>query len=169
MRKRKHTRIKDYDYSQAGYYYITICTQGKLPRLANIKVGRGLAPAAAELTPKGKVIEEQLLVLPHRYPYVKIDKYVIMPTHIHAILVLTAETAGANPRPTLMDIVCTFKSISARLCNQHSHVKSRKIWQSSFYDEVIRNETAYRDIWEYIDTNPQKWNEDIYFCDSSPD
>ncbi len=66
------------------------------------KVGRGLAPAEAKvtLTEAGKIAQEQMFLLEKRYPYVKIDKYVIMPTHIHAIIVL-GETAGVNPRPTV--------------------------------------------------------------------
>jgi len=67
-------------------------------------VGRGLAPAEIKLTKIGKIVEEQLNNLPNSYDYVKIDKYVIMPTHIHAIIILSGQTAGASPRPTLMDI-----------------------------------------------------------------
>ena len=66
-------------------------------------------------------------------------------------------------RPTLIDIVRAFKFLSARLCNQHDNVKDRKIWQSSFYDQIIRNESAYRGIWGYIDYNPLTWKDDEYF------
>lgn len=154
---RKHPRLKEYDYSQNGYYYITICTEDNLPILAKI-VGRGLAPAEAkvELTAIGKIVEEQLLEIPKRYQNVKIDKYVIMPTHIHSIVIM-GETAEASLRPTLMDVVRVFKSMSTRLCNIKENIQGRKIWQTSFYDEIIRNEKAYSNIWRYIDENPAKW------------
>jgi len=162
--KRKHPRMQGYDYSQAGYYYVTICTQDKLPILSKIQAERELAPAVIELSGKGRIIEDQLLALQERYVFARIDKYVIMPTHIHAIVVLSEDAAGVNPRPTLTDIICAFKSISTRLCNMLDNVQGRKIWQASFYEEVIRCESAYLQIWDYIDGNPSKWLDDIYFA-----
>ena len=103
--KIKHPRLHGYDYSQAGYYYVTICTQDRLPILSKIRVGRELAPAVVELSEKGRIIEEQLLALQERYVFARIDKFVIMPTHIHAIVVLSDDAAGASPRPTLTDII----------------------------------------------------------------
>jgi len=163
---RKHPRLKEYDYSKPGYYHITICTQNNIPILSKI-VGRGLAPAGIELTAIGKIAEEQLLDMSKRYGFVKIDKYIIMPTHIHAIIIL-GETARASPRPTLMDMVCTFKSISTRLCNNSDNIQGRKIWQTSFYDEIIRNKDAYQNILQYIDNNPAKWAEDEFFVQEVP-
>ena len=165
--KRKHPRLRGYDYSQAGYYYVTICTQDKLPVLSKIQVVRdcatGLDSALVELSEKGVIIEEQLLALQDRYDFARIDKYVIMPTHIHAILVLEPDAAGASPRTTLMDIICAFKSISTRMCNLIDNVHGRKIWQYSFYEEVFRSNSDYLFIWQYIDGNPSKWTDDIYF------
>jgi len=162
--KRKHPRMQGYDYSQAGYYYVTICTQGKLPILSKIQAGLELASAVVELSEKGRIVEKQLLALQERYEFARIDKYVIMPTHIHAIVVLSEDAAGASPRPTLTDIICAFKSLSTRLCNLLDNVQGRKIWQASFFEEVIRSESAYLQIWEYIDANPSKWLDDIYFA-----
>ena len=164
MIKRKHPRMQGYDYAQTGYYYVTICTHDKLPILSKIRVGRGLAPAAVELSEKGKIIQEQLLALQERYEFARIDKYTIMPTHIHVIIVLLEDAAGASPRPTLTDIICAFKSLSTRLCNLLDNVQGRKLWQTSFYEEVIRTEKAYLQIWDYIDGNPSKWLDDIYFA-----
>ena len=164
--KRKHPRLRDYDYSQNGYYHITVCTQNNSPILSRIAVGRGLAPADAtaniELTAIGNIVEEQLLDLPNRFHNISIDKYVIMPTHIHVIIAISGDAAGASPRPTLMDAVRVLKSMSTRLCNQHDNLKGRKIWQTSFYDEVIQNEEAYKYIWQYIDSNPTLWDKDKY-------
>jgi len=161
--ERKHPRLHDYDYSQPGYYYVTICTQDKLPVLSTIQTDQGTATAIVELSEKGKIVEKQLLALQERFETARIDKYIIMPTHIHVIIILAEDTAGASPCPTLVDIICAFKSLSTRLCNMHDNVKGRKIWQASFYEEVIRSKSAYRQIWGYIDSNPSKWGDDIYF------
>lgn len=154
--KRKHPRLKNYDYSRDGYYHIVICTERNLPLLST--VGRGLDPAAdINLTEIGKIAESQLLELEKRYPSVKIDRYAIMPTHIHAVIALTGEAAGSRPRPTLTDIVKTYKSMTTRLCNAKDGAPGRKIFQTSFYDEIIRNEKAYEEIGRYIYDNPLKW------------
>jgi len=156
--------MQGYDYSQAGYYYVTICTQNKLPILSKIQAGRGFDAAVVELSEIGRITEEQLLALQERYEFVRIDKHAIMPTHIHAIIVLLDDAAGASPRPTLTDIICAFKSLSTRLCNMLDNVQGRKLWQASFFEEVIRTESAYLQIWNYIDGNPSKWHDDIYFA-----
>ena len=84
-----------------------------------------------------------------------------MPNHIHAIIVIENKTAGASPCPTLSDIVCTFKSITTHKC--HLLNSKLKIWQRSFHDHIIRDENDYLKIWNYIDTNPQKWREDCFY------
>ena len=153
--KRKHPRLDDYDYSTPGAYFITICTQDKRCLLSHI-VGRGLAPAEIRYTAYGQIAQEQLLLLEQRYPNLKIDQYVIMPNHIHAILLLD-ETAGASPRPTIMDIVCAYKSLTTRQC------KIGKIFQTSFYEHVIRGPKDYEEIAEYIVNNPKQWELDTLY------
>ncbi|MBQ4546922.1 MAG: transposase [Oscillospiraceae bacterium] len=157
--------MSGYDYSKSGYYFVTICTEGRKPVLST--VGRGLAPAAntVTLTGIGKIAEEQLLLLESRYPFVRIDRYVIMPNHIHIVFALLGKTAGASPRPTLFDIVCAYKSCTTRICNKLLQTPGRKIFQTSFYDEIIRNQSAYDEISEYIFENPMKWEEDELFTD----
>ena len=152
--KRKSPRLPGYDYSRKGYYFVTICVRQKRCILSRV-VGRGLAPAEICLTKYGEAAKKELLALESRYPDVRIDKYVIMPNHIHAILYLD-DAAGASPRPTLMDVVCAFKSLTTRCCGT-------SLFQTSFHDHVIRGEEDYRKIWEYIDTNPNKWAEDCFY------
>ena len=94
--KRKPTRLREYDYSQNGAYFVTICTRGKKCILSDIIVGQGLAPAETVLSQYGKIAEEQLLALEKRYKTIEIDKYVIMPNHIH-IIIISNKTAGASP------------------------------------------------------------------------
>ena len=88
--KRKHPRLDNYDYSSTGAYFVTICTYNRRCVLSRI-VGRGLAPAETttiEYTSLGEIAEKQLFLLADRYPYLTIDQYVIMPNHIHTIMIL---------------------------------------------------------------------------------
>ena len=154
---RKHIRLKDYDYNSCGAYFITICAQNRCNIFSNI-VGRGLAPAETieiEYTPLGKIAEQQLFLLKDRYQYLIIDQYVIMPDHIHMILFLDNESAGASPRPTIMDIICAYKSLTT-LEIKRSGFRD-KIFQTSFYEHIIRNKTDYDEIAKYIHENPIRW------------
>ena len=159
--KRKHPRLKQYDYSLPGYYYVTIHMEPNTPALSS--VGRGLAPAGPEvtLTDLGEIAVQQLHALEQRYCCVKVDKFVIMPNHIHMILQLT-EAAGASLRPTLMDVIGAYKSLTTRECNRICQMPGRKLFQTSFYETVLRNEKAYQECWRYIDGNPGKWLEGLY-------
>lgn len=158
--KRKPVRLKGYDYSTAGAYFITICVQGRRCILSQITVGEGLAPPAVQLTDMGKLAEQQLQAIPARYPSAAIDKYVIMPNHIHLILRLLAGAGEASPSPTVTQVVGVFKSLTTRLCPDET-----KLFQRSFYDHVIRNETDYQEIWTYIDQNPAKWSDDCFYVE----
>ena len=105
------------------------------------------------------------MLLEQRYPSLKIDQYVIMPNHIHAILLLQ-ETAGGpkeisfghEARPTVMDIVCAYKSLTTRQCKKVQPVD--KLFQTSFYEHVIRGREDYHEIAEYILNNPKQWELD---------
>ena len=159
---RKHPRLKTYDYSSYGAYFVTICTFQKKKILSEI-VGRGLAPAKVSLTNYGSIVQEELLDLEKRYPSLEIEYYVIMPNHIHIIFLLKNDVAGASPRPTLMDIVCTLKSLAARKCKQAGYVQ--KVFQDSFYEHIIRNRHDYDEIANYICSNPERWNSDRFYTE----
>ena len=159
---RKSTRLKDYDYSSAGYYFITICTHEKMKIFSKI-VGQGLAPAEIQLSVFGKIANEEIINLQNRYENIIVDKFVIMPNHIHAIIIIKENSAGASPCPTLSDVVCTFKSLTTRKCHQIK--PDCRIWQTSFHDHIIRGEEDYLKIWEYIDTNAHKWREDCFYVE----
>lgn len=161
--KRKHPRLKSYDYSLPGYY-VTIHGEKDAPAFSRVEPsfldsrdGHSVERPEIVLTPVGNIAKYQLLALQDRFPMVRIDKYVIMPTYIHVIMQLTALSAGASPRPTLMDIVGTYKSLTTRAVNQRRNTPGRKLFQPSFYETVLRNENAYQAYWAYIDGNPDKW------------
>ncbi len=139
---------------------MTVCTHGKSKILCSV-VGRGLAPPVPSLTDCGRIVEQQLLDLEKRFKHIKIDKYVIMPNHVHVIFIVDSAAAGASPRPTVSDAICAWKSLSTRQCKMEGI--NQKLWQTSFYDHIIRDENDYLTRWNYIDTNPAKWAEDDYY------
>lgn len=160
--ERKNTRLKNYNYGSDGYYFVTICTQNRRKILSQI-VGQGLAPAEVLLSEYGKIAQEQLLELENRYPTIKVLKHIIMPNHIHAIIVIDNKAAGASPRPTLSDVMCAYKSITSRLCKKAG--LTEKLFQSSFHDHIIRGDADFREIWEYIDNNASNCEDDKLYID----
>ena len=153
--KRKPIRLPDYDDSRPGAYFITICTKDRRCILSDISVGAdALGGPNLQLTDTGKVVEQYILSTDH-IPGFRVDKYVVMPNHIHMILRIGSGPPGASA-PTVSDAVGALK----RLVNRRL---GHDIWQRSFHEHVIRNENDYREIWEYIDANPAKWAEDRYY------
>ena len=161
--KRKQIRLTDYDYGSPGTYFVTICTRDRRCFLSDIVVGEGLAPPEIRLTRIGKLVEEQICTLPERYPSVTIDKFVIMPNHIHLIVSINECSGGASPSPTLFDVMRVLKSITTRIARPY--LGGCLLWQRSYHEHVIRNETDYCEIWEYIENNPAKWVEDRYYAE----
>ena len=159
---RKHPRLKDYDYSRPGAYFITICTHNRKHVLSEIDVGQGLAPAENRLSAYGRIVQEQIELLTERYPFIKINQYVIIPNHIHLLISNYEVAAGASPCPTISDVICTLKSISTRLCRKAGYPQAH-LFQTSFHDHIIRDEQDYLKIAEYIETNPLKWESDCFY------
>lgn len=145
--KRKQIRLKDYDYSQNGYYFITICTHNKQNTLSDICRGGVL------LRPFGEIAEKTMHDLKDRYR-VQIPSYVIMPNHIHMILII--DRAEQSPAPTVSDIICAYKSLTTKAANKYNNTHGQKLWQRSYYEHIIRNENDYLEILKYITQNPQK-------------
>ena len=160
LQTRKPNRLKNYDYSQNGAYFITICVQDRKPILSQIIVGEGLAPPVLKLLPFGECIKEQINNLEIRCENVKIDNYVIMPNHIHILMRIENQTGGASPSPTVSDIICAFKSLSTLECKKLLPIDI--LFQRSYHDHIIRDNIDYQQIWQYIDENPTKWAEDKY-------
>ncbi len=155
--KRKSPRLQGHDYSHAGVYFITICTENRAQILSRIS-----ETAENKLTVYGKIAEEQLLLLEKRFSNIKIDAHVIMPNHIHMLLVVRSDFATlGNATQTIPDIICAFKSITTRLCKQEKPIK--QVFQTSFHDHIVRNRADYERIAEYIKNNPFWWKEDCFY------
>ena len=115
--ERKHPRLKEYDYSLPGYYYVTICTADESVCLSRVGWEHEPNVARVVLTEEGQIAREQLFALEQRYPYVRIDKYVIMPNHIHVIIELEMMPTSEK-RTDLTAILCAYKSLATRQLNQ---------------------------------------------------
>ncbi len=179
--KRKSNRLKGYDYSQNGIYYITICTRDRKPLLVKIKDngGVGLAPtlndaATPVLTRIGEIIDRNWNELPNIFPNVDIDEYVIIPNHFHGILIIksvnkedaASERAPASDAPplTLGSVIGSFKSrcvLDNLTCIKENKLDEiGKIWQRNYHDQIIRNENDLNRIRNYILDNPKNWLDD---------
>ena len=146
---RKHPRLKNYDYNH-GCYHITLCTKNRAPSLSKISCAETAADRAQiHLLSYGKICERYLHNIPSTYQNVHLLKYVIMPNHIHILLQLGESVV------TIPTIIRSFKRMTHRELGA-------SIWQDSYYDVVIRNETMFQCEWTYIDSNPDKWVEDPY-------
>ncbi len=157
--KRKSIRLKDYDYSNNGVYFVTICTHDRKCLFGDIVVGQGLC--SCRLSQIGNIVVEEIDALLIRYPTITISNYVIMPNHIH--LIIEIERQEQSPCPTIGDIICALKSITTKKSNLCDNIKGCKIWQFRYYDHIIRNEKEYQKIWEYVDTNPRLWEQDYLY------
>ena len=156
---RKDIRLPEYDYSQPGYYFVTICTAVRnrnilcsiYPAHPSDHVGDGLrAVPYVALTAIGRVIKTSIEQIPNMNPGVEVDIYTVMPDHIHLILNLTGRHGG---RP-LPDIVGRFKSYTDHYYRTHHPVFGPKLWQRGYYDHIIRNDHDLDETRTYIQNNP---------------
>ena len=166
--KRKPTRLKNYDYSTDGYYFITICTHQKQKILCDI-VGEGLcALPYIKLTAIGETVKKSIEYVHENYDNIFVDKYVIMPNHVH--LIIKKQTGGHGDPPLRLGFTGGHGDPPLQIYNVIGNLKSfttreygKTLWQRSFHDHIIRGEKDYLEIWNYIDTNPQKWETDCFY------
>ena len=139
---RRNPRSKYIDYTSQNYYFVTICTKDK----------RCIFGEPSKLSGFGKIAKECLARIPEHFCSVRLDKWVVMPNHIHAIIVLNGNTVP------LSTIIGQYKSAVTR--QLHKISPDISIWQDSFHDHVIQNQKDYERIWSYIDANPARWMDD---------
>ena len=169
--ERKANRLATYNYSQSGVYFITICSKNKRCTFGTI-VGGGVPDAPrTRLSPTGKIVARQLGNMIAFYPHVRIEKYVVMPNHIHLLIAIQQGPSGASrtPPPTsarASQVIPMFISTLKRLTNKTA---GHALWQRGYYDHIIRSPDDYNTIWHYIDTNPAKWAQDTLYVTDFPD
>ena len=149
--KRKSPRICGYDYSLPNYYFITICTHSK----------KCIFGKPNQLNAYGSIAENCLKEIEKVFPFIVLDKYVVMPNHIHGIFVIEDETGKQN----LTTVLAQYKmSVTKKIRKIDPKIV---VWQRSFHDHIIRNQASYEKIWMYIEDNPRKWDEDCFYCTDS--
>ena len=146
---RKHPRLKGYDYNSNGAYFITFCVENGHEMLGKI-VGRDAlgAPCIVELSEYGKIIYKEIEETPLYYNNVFIDKFVVMPNHIHMIILIDEDDGAPRASRPTSALIPRIIGVIKRKTNK---AYGFDMWQTSFHDEIIRNEQAYRNIWQYID------------------
>ena len=162
--QRKQIRPKEISYNAAGAYFITICTKAKEKLLCNILADPITAAPVIDESETGQCVRLQLEEMADFYASVKLDRYVIMPNHIHLILLIPDGVRDEHTNRQ-NSVVSKFVGSFKRFSNKAAKTE---LWQSRYYDHVIRNEKEYLEICEYIDNNPSKWTEDgLYVPDPS--
>lgn len=178
---RRSIRLKDYDYTQPGGYFVTICTQNRAYLFGE------LSNCEMRLNKAGQMVNDTWHSLPNRFLSVQLDAYIIMPNHVHGIILITDEKqsvvgattrvaqdrAGTRPAPTegniirssLGQIIGAFKSMTT-----HQYALgvreyrwapfNRRLWQRNYYESIIRDERAINAIRTYIQANPYNWVDD---------
>jgi len=141
---RKSPRIAGYDYSSYNYYFITICTYEK----------RCIFGLPEQLNKIGNIVKECIQKIEKIFPGACVDNYIVMPNHIHIILV-----NGGNE-----DINMIIGQLKAAATKQIRMIyPEMRVWQRSYHDHIIRNQQEYEKIWQYVTYNNQKWQEDCFY------
>ena len=169
---RQSMRLKDYDYSQDGYYFVTICAKNKVEYFGEIQNGKMI------LNEYGEIVANEWIETKNIRKNVKLDEFIVMPNHIHGIVIIdnnncrgvlqyapTALHAFQSPSNNLGAVVRGFKSAVTKQINQiqvrvYCNTPLSFQWQKSFYDHIVRNEKSLSKIREYIRNNPLKWELD---------
>ena len=186
VHNRHSIRLKGYDYSQPGAYFITICTHGRECLFGEIENGE------MRLNAMGEMVKFTWDDLGHHIPGIALGPFVVMPNHAHGIIEIVAVGAGSEPARTeparteparvipvgagsepaptgtgtgvaLSEIVRQFKTFSARRVNALRNMQGVPVWQRNYWEHIIRDETSYQKIAEYILNNPRKWEEDTLY------
>ena len=157
--KRNHNRIRGFDYSQNGAYFVTICTQNRqriLSRIVGTPVPGCPQAPCPELLSYGRIADKYIRQMDTFYDHLSVDNYVIMPDHIHFLISIHEQVGhpGRGVPTPRTSVIARFVGTFKRFCNKEY---GQNIWQARYYDHVIRNQHDYDGIWEYIDNNPRKW------------
>ncbi len=146
---RRSLRLQGYDYTQAGAYFITLCVQHREQLFGAVM------DSSMQLSPTGIIVRDTWEWLASHYDYLELDAFVIMPDHLHGILVLAPMTD--IKRKSLGGLVGAFKTVSTKHINMMRNTPGTNVWQRNYYEHIIRNENDLHKIRAYIATNPIRW------------
>lgn len=172
---RRSIRLKTYDYNQPGFYFVTICTQGRESFFGEIINNK------MYLNDAGQMVESVWMQIPHHYSKYSIDEFVVMPNHFHGIIsvvgagpracpnlqreIKSGQPQGVAPTGSLFDIVHRFKSLTTNqylkgIKQKNWPVIQGRLWQRNYWERIIRNEVELHGFREYIENNPAQWHLD---------
>ena len=183
---RRNLRLPEFDYSQPGAYFVTIVTQNRKPFFGSISNGEMI------LNEMGRIIADLWAAIPVHFSNVEPGEFVVMPYHIHGIIVITVGVGHDNEEGTLQEtikgatcvstiskepngpksgsisaIIGSFKSAATKLFHAIPEHSGERLWQRNFYEHVIKNERDYQAIYNYILANPINWEKDEEFSSDS--
>lgn len=165
---RRSIRLPGYDYSLGGVYFLTLCTYQREALFGRI------ADGAMHLNDSGKIVQDEWLRTASIRPEVQLDTLVVMPNHLHAIVLFSPTTGrgvegsvGAHGRAplhrspkSLGSLVAGFKASATKHVNQVRHNPGAPVWQRNYYERIIRNECELTRIRDYVAMNPSRWSDD---------
>jgi REP element-mobilizing transposase RayT len=149
---RKQNRLTKYNYTQPGFYFVTICCDRKIEYFGQVK------NAIMVLNDCGKIAEDFWKTIPKHYNNISLDEFVVMPNHMHGIIVIEPVVQASGLLLSLSQIVGSYKNIVTKQI-RNNQLKEFS-WQPSFYDHVVRRDESLNKIREYIRSNPLKWELD---------
>ena len=166
--KRKSLRLKAYDYSSPGSYFITFCTYNRRNMLS-LPVGAIHESPELKLTPFGQMLEQTINTIPSHL-HAKIDQYVIMPNHVHLMITIAeADALRAIRESPLQNGSIISKTVGYIKMNASKQIRIHRtdtpVWQRGYYDHVIRNQADYDMISKYISENPMRWRLDKFYTE----
>ncbi len=167
QQRRRSIRLHGYDYRQAGAYFVTICTHDRMCLFGQVVGGE------MRLNARGRIVEQCWLEIPRHFPHVALDVFVVMPNHVHSIIILNdvgtrpvgarhavplqRERFGKPVTGSIPTIIRSFKSAATKQINIVRRLPDAPVWQRNYYEHVIRNDEPLNHIREYIITNPLRW------------
>jgi REP element-mobilizing transposase RayT len=164
---RRSIRLRDYDYRQSGAYYVTVCADERRCLFGEI------VNDEMQLNPAGEIVESVWEQIPQHFPNTELDAFVIMPNHVHGILLIIGDERGisvgatdsvapttrfvAPPKGSLGVIISQFKSVATKQIRKALNRPDEIIWQRNYYERIVRNARELEAFRDYIRDNPMQW------------
>ena len=164
-RQRRSVRLDGYDYAQAGAYFVTVCASGGACLFGEVR------DDDVRLSPFGRVAEEEWLKTPDVRPEVELDAHIVMPNHLHAVVVITADGTSGGPGARRAPLQRQARCLGALVAGYKAAVTARAkrelgwvgglVWQRGYFEHIIRADCALDEIRAYIEANPRRWAWDV--------
>ena len=151
---RQPIRLRGYDYCRPGRYFVTIVTAAREEAFGTIVDGE------MHLSDEGVCVADVWTSLPRHYRHISLDAFVVMPNHVHGVMILRPGPVGDVKPAPLSEVIRGFKTPSARRVNAIRDVSGAPVWQRNYYERIIRNDRELQHVRRYIADNPLRWAED---------